>query len=128
MLLIFACIKYTRDNFQLSTELTIIFAVILFVISMSGVGIGIAVSDLGVFPGCSITFLFYCLLLMGYSLIKIVAGLKKANTIPVFFSPWVFPIYQYVPSKQKIERNDHMGLQLFIGIGLVSTWSISCVI
>lgn len=121
-------IKYLMGNFRLPKILSIFTIFLTFIIVVSGIVIGCSISDLGVYAGCSITLLFFSIILIGYSLIIVINSLRKADKIPIFFSPWVFPIYKYSPTKQCIIRYDNMGSQLFIGLFIIIIWSITCVI
>ena len=125
---IFIAVEFTQNNLRFSKPVGIFAGIFTFIISFAGVAFGIAYDELGVYGGCSLTYLFLCTVLILHALFKFRIELEKINTVPVFFSPWVFPIYKYSPAKEKIERRDEMGLHLLIGLGLVILWSISCVI
>jgi hypothetical protein len=121
-------VKYCSEGFKLSYYWVFFLIILTAIIGLSGVGIGIALDSLGIYAGFSISYLFFSLLFIGYSVVIIIKNLRKTTTAPVFFSPWVFPIYKYNPKTRMVEKADEMGKQLMLGLNLILFWAISCII
>lgn len=123
----YIAIKYTQ-TFTFSPNLKLFAVLVTFIIGCSSIVIGCLVSSLGIFQGCSITFLFFSALFIFYSVFNLTYEINRPHISPIFFSPWIFPIYKYDYTKQKIIRYDEIGFYMLLGLGVTSIWSISCVI
>jgi len=52
-----------------------------------------------IFSGISISIWVLAAMMLVYAIAEIGSDLSKMETKPVFFSPWLFPVYVYNPKK-----------------------------
>jgi hypothetical protein len=64
------------------------------------------VGELSNFIGFSISTYLLALLLIVFGVGKTIYDIRNMKTRPIFFSPWVFPIYVFNPSKQDVQANN----------------------
>jgi hypothetical protein len=82
------------------------------------------VGELSIFMGFSISTWLLAFLLLVFGIGKTYFDLRGMRTIPVFFSPWVFPIYIFNPKKQDVQRNNLPAGCLLGAFVLLLFWSI----
>lgn len=77
------------------------------------------------FVGFSITYLaiLFCLIL--YVVRKLIADFANKATSPVFYSPWVFPIYKYDPNLNALKKDSAQGYMTFAVIFFFWIWTIA---
>jgi hypothetical protein len=86
---------YYMPNAWTAINLTIVTAVII-----SATVVSFFFSDtFRIFSGVSISIWVTAAMMLVYALAEIGSDLSKMETKPVFFSPWLFPVYVYNPKK-----------------------------
>lgn len=61
-----------------------------------------------------------------YAVAEIASDISKMEKNPVFFSPWLFPIYIYNPKKNDVEPHNLPTVALLGGLVILMMWSVVC--
>jgi hypothetical protein len=131
--LIIACfvaimIRYTSNGFYLPFVWKGFAMVMTVIVCAVGIVIGVLSDGLGIFLGFSITYFSIAAFMALYCLQIFINDYRTRNIAPIFFSPWVFPIYKYNPRTEKMARHNTFGALLFILIMMLLVWSVLCTI
>jgi hypothetical protein len=79
-----------------------------------------------VFSGVSISIWIIAAMMLVYAFAEISSDLSKMETKPVFFSPWLFPVYVYNPKKNDVEAHNLPTVALIGGLVTMMLWSVLC--
>lgn len=82
------------------------------------------VGELSIFMGFSISVWLFSLLLLAFGIFRISYDVRSMKSRPIFFSPWVFPIYVYDPKKQSIKSNNLPAGSILGALVLLLIWSV----
>ena len=115
--------KYFMPRGLYWTNVAVGLAIILCALIMS-----IAIDSFSQFVGFSISYGVAVLLIAGLGMDELGTDLWNIEDEPLFFSPWVFPIYQYDAKKDRIKTKNKGALLLYFSLLLVTAWSVICVI
>jgi hypothetical protein len=63
---------------------------------------------------------------MIYSISSIYSDIINSDKKPVFFSPWIFPVYIFNPKKNDVEPRNGPAAGLMIALLIMIAWSASC--
>ena len=77
-----------------------------------------------VFFGFSLSIWVFALLLFIYSFAEIFSDVAHLETKPLFFSPWVFPVYIYNPKKNDVESHNLPSICMMIAFIVLLLWSV----
>jgi hypothetical protein len=85
--------------------------------------IALSWNDFNTFVGWSISYGIIVLMIFLYGAVQLGRDIMKAEIEPIYFSPWVFPIFKYTIKKNDIElRNGPVAL-ILLCILLTLCWS-----
>lgn len=76
-----------------------------------------------IFMGFSISAWLFALVLLAYGYGKLIVDYKNLKRKPVFFSPWIFPIFKFDPKKQDVVPHNLPGGCIILGNGVMICWS-----
>mmetsp|Transcript_963 Transcript_963/g.880 ORF Transcript_963/g.880 Transcript_963/m.880 type:complete len:303 (-) Transcript_963:2447-3355(-) len=95
---------YVKNNHSFPRWILYAFYITLGIILLMIFIIAIIVDDFNEFTGFSISFLLIALILGVNVLRRLVIDFKEMSKKPVFYSPWIFPIYRYDPEIGTIRK------------------------
>jgi hypothetical protein len=121
-------IKYVTNSFFLPIHWKILLIIVTGAICLVGVVIGIFSDGVGPFVGFSISYFAVVGFITLYGASIFAKDYRKRDIAPIFFSPWVFPIYKYHLKSEKIKKHNIVGVIMFGVILLVLVWSILCTV
>lgn len=81
------------------------------------------VPDLPIFVGFSISIWLFAFLLFAFGAGRIINMYLNLRYKPVFFSPWVFPIYRFDPRKQDVIKDYLPAAALITALVIMIGWS-----
>jgi hypothetical protein len=115
---------YVNHNYYLPRRYRIVNTVLLILACLVAMVVSWFVQDFDQFVGFSITYGLIFLAILFYGGSKMLRDLKRSEEAPIFFSPWIFPIYKYDPEADDIiSRNLPSLCIFFVGFGAIF-WSI----
>jgi hypothetical protein len=78
------------------------------------------------FEGLSISIWVLSFFIFVYAFAELFSSIKKIETNPIFFSPWIFPVYVYNPKKNDVVKNNGPAIAMLIGYVIMIAWSVLC--
>ena len=115
---------YAKNDFYMPRLWTIINLTIVIIIIASSLIISFFVDRFAIFSGFSLSTWIFALLLFVYSCSEIGSDYAKLEKIPVYFSPWIFPVYIYSPKKNDVEVRNFPSICLLLGFLVMIAWSV----
>lgn len=100
--------------------------VIVIGIIISATVVSLFFEEFRTFTGVSISCWVTAALFIVYAISEISTDIATIETKPVFFSPWIFPIYIYNPKKNDVEPHNLPTVSLIVGLILMMVWSVLC--
>lgn len=95
-------------------------------VSLISLILSLIIDSFNKFLGFSVSFGIVVAILLTYSIVEIWRDNKNSAKKPIYYSPWIFPIYRYNPSAEDIEPHNRHALALVMGLLLCMVWSILC--
>lgn len=129
VLLIYGFIQlhvYIKNDWNMPKVFLIINSIIVAIIVLAGLVISIFSEDFHEFYGATVTCGLIAALFLGVSIFTIFKDNQKAKQAPVFYSPWIFPVYQYNPKKNNVRMKNYPAVFMFLGFGVIIGWSFLC--
>jgi hypothetical protein len=77
-----------------------------------------------IFVGVSISTWILAAMILVYGLTEVWTDLRNMERKPIFYSPWVFPVYRYNAKKNDVESNNGPAAALVTGFVILITWSV----
>lgn len=105
---------------------TVINLIIVGLVIIAATVVSWFVEEYRTFLGISISIWVFAALLLVYALAEIGSDVMKMETKPVFFSPWVFPVYIYNAKKNDVEPHNLPTIALITGLLVLLAWSVLC--
>jgi len=127
-LFVIVLIRYVTNNYYLPFFWKLFFFTLCVFIGAVGIIVGIFADGVGPFVGFSITYFSIVGFLMFYGLSVYIRDYRDRDIAPLFFSPWVFPIYKYDPKEEKIKNHNNVGVMMYSVLGMTLVWSVLCVV
>jgi hypothetical protein len=121
-------IKYVENDFYLPFLWQGFLLFITTCVCVIGIIVGIFVDGVGAFIGFSISYFSILGFAALYGLGLFIRDYRKLDIAPIFFSPWVFPIFKYDPKKDCLKKHNVIGVILFGVLAGLLVWSILCAI
>lgn len=90
--------------------------------------VSIIIDEFRTYFGISISTWMLALMLLVYAGSEISSDLSKMETKPIFFSPWLFPVYSYNAKKNDVESKNGPAIALISGILILMVWSVTCAV
>jgi uncharacterized membrane protein len=97
--IIFQVIIYMKNDQYLPRIWVIINIVVVICAIIATFVASFFVGELSIFMGFSISAWLSALLLLVFGIFRITYDIRNMKQRPIFFSPWVFPIYIFDPKK-----------------------------
>jgi hypothetical protein len=117
---------YAKNDFYMPPLWTIINLVIVIGIIISATVVSFFYDEYRTFTGVSISCWVTAALFLVYAMSEIGSDVAKMETKPVFFSPWIFPVYIYNPKKNDVEDHTTPTIALMFGLVIMIMWSVLC--
>ena len=86
--------------------------------------VSLCVPGFTVFLGFSISTWLLSVLLFVFGFGRIMLDYRNLKQKPVFFSPWVFPIYKFDPKKQDVVKHNLSAICMISSLVIMIAWSI----
>ena len=103
---------------------TVINLIIVGIMIVSALIISFFVQGFRIFLGFSISTWLFALLLGVYAFSEITSSVKESDTKPVFYSPWIFPAYVYIPKKNDVESCNKTATAMVAAFIVLIGWSV----
>ena len=120
-------IRYAANGFYLNYFLKIFTLTLTLIVCAIGIVVGV-MSNLGTFFGFSISYFSIMFFLALYTLQMFILDYNNRDIAPIFYSPWIFPIYKYDPKKETLLSHNTFGVMIVLICGMILVWSVLCVI
>jgi hypothetical protein len=120
--------SFLSNNYKLPLVSKVLLALTTSGVCVSAIVVGVYVDSLGKFVGFTVTYFAFILLISGGLLFKLYRDFKMRDTAPLFFSPWVFPIYRYDPVKDRLIPYNYTGMLIYFMLSMCLVWSVVCVV
>lgn len=117
---------YVRNDYYMPNLWTAINLIIVIGIIISATVVSFFFEEYRTFTGISISCWVTAALFIVYALSEIGSDLSTMEKKPVFFSPWIFPVYIYNPKKNDVESHSFPTAALLIGLSIIILWSVLC--
>ena len=117
---------YVKNDFYMPNLWTAINLVFVIGIIISATVVSFFFDQYRTFTGISISCWVTAALFIVYALSEIGSDLAKMEKTPVFFSPWIFPVYIYNAKKNDVEPHSFPTVSLMIGFTIIILWSVLC--
>lgn len=115
-----------KSGYYLPKSWTIVNLTIVIGIIISATVVSFFVEGFRIFFGFSISVWVFAALLFVYAFAEIFSDYSKRETHPIFYSPWIFPVYIYNPKKNDIERHSLPAIAMLVGFITMIGWSVLC--
>ena len=117
-------IIYVKNDNYMPRIWIIVNIVVVLCVSISSFVASFFVGELSIFMGFSISVWLFALLLLVFGISRIIFDIKSMKQRPIFFSPWVFPIYVFDPKKQGIRQANLPAGSILTALVLLLIWSV----
>jgi hypothetical protein len=121
---IFQAIIYHKNHNYMPRVWILINVGIVFCAIVASFVASFFVGDLSIFMGFSISTWLLSFLLIVFGIGRLVYDLRSQRTRPMFFSPWVFPIYAFDPKKQDVTPENLPAGCILGALVLLEFWSV----
>ena len=101
---------------------------VMGLVGIAALIVGIAYDELHSFLGWSISYAVFAGLICLDGLYEMASDIKNAEKEPIYFSPWVFPIFKYKAKKNDIELRNNPVILIFVALFSAYLWSFQCTI
>jgi hypothetical protein len=122
--IIFQVIIYMKNDQYLPRVWVIVNIVVIICAVIATFVASFFVGELSIFMGFSISAWLFALLLLVFGIFRITYDIRNMKSRPIFFSPWVFPIYVFDPKKQSIAPANLPAGSVLGGLVLLLFWSV----
>jgi len=117
---------YNRNGNYLPKKWLIANGIILSLIAITTFIVSLAVDGFSVFIGWSISYGIITGMIFLYGMSDLFRDLMSAEEEPVYFSPWVFPVFKYIPKKNDIQLRNTPAALVLLSLSLALGWSFQC--
>jgi len=117
---------YAKNDYYMPNLWTAINLIIVIGIIISATVVSLFFDEFRTFTGVSISCWVTAALFIVYAMSEIGSDLAKMETKPVFFSPWIFPVYIYNTKKNDVEPHNFPTVALIVGLIIMILWSVLC--
>ncbi len=100
----------------------------LFLICSISLIVALTMESYNDYVGFSIFYLVLNLLILVYSYYSLQRDIVMRNEEPLYFSPWIFPIFKYSSEHKIIKINNLPVVLFFFSILMLFSWTISLII
>jgi len=124
--LVFQIRIYINNDYYLPKMWQLINVGLLALALIAAFVLSFIIDDFNVFVGFTITILGTAFFILVYSFGVLLQDLNRINSKPIFFSPWIFPVYRYNTRKNDVDKRNEPAVGVIVGMLLVLFWSIFC--
>jgi hypothetical protein len=124
---LYAFYIYHKNNDSIPRKFMIITLSLIFSICFISLICALAIKAFNDFVGFSITYLVFNILIFVYAYSQLSYDFYTKTNQPMFFSPWIFPIYKYADVQRVIKIRNRPVLTFIFALLMFWTWTI-CVI
>lgn len=125
---VFVLAYYIRNKYYMPRGLFYTNLAIALLIVLLALVLSIALDGFNIFVGFSISFGVLVLIVFVLGLDDLGGDLMHIEDEPLFFSPWVFPIYQFNSKKDRLVQRNRGALLVYLALMLALAWSILCIV
>lgn len=115
---------YVKNDYYLPKTYAIVNLIIGLACVIAPAIVSLCVEDFRVFFGFSISTWILAVLLFVYGFAEISSDVAHIETKPLFFSPWVFPVYIYNPKKNDVESHNGPSIAIITSFIILLIWSV----
>mmetsp|Transcript_7891 Transcript_7891/g.1034 ORF Transcript_7891/g.1034 Transcript_7891/m.1034 type:complete len:326 (+) Transcript_7891:2950-3927(+) len=128
LLYIGIAVVYVKNDFFLPRGCRYFAFLLTGLLCLTAFVIGLIIEDLSAFAGFTITYFTAVAFISIYTVSIWIRSIKYRDTAPIFFSPWIFPIYKYSPMQERIAEYNRAGIFIYLVIFMLNFWSILAII
>lgn len=120
--------RYLKNNRSFSRKSVVIGFWAGFGLIISIFIVSLCMDSFNDFVGFSLSYLALLICYSIYAIKNFISDIMNSSTNPVFYSPWIFPIYKYDPAVNNLKNNNSQGYVSLSALGFFWLWSIAVVI
>ncbi len=121
---IFQVIVYLKNDQYMPTVWVIVNCLVVICAVIATFVASFLVKEISIFMGFSIALWLTAFLLLVFGSLRIAYDMQLMKSRPIFFSPWVFPIYRFDPKKQTVVPANLPAGCILTALVLLLFWSI----
>lgn len=121
---IFSVWIYIKNEYYFPVVFQIINMTLAILIIIGTFIVSLIVNDFSNFFGFSISLWILAFFILLYAASELGTDILNFSKRPVFFSPWIFPVYIYNPKKNDVESHNLPSIALLIGFLILMLWSL----
>ncbi|CAG9327882.1 unnamed protein product [Blepharisma stoltei] len=126
---IYRLFKFVYKGWWKSSILKYLSIIFIFLVSWTGLAVGLYLTErLGIYAGFTISYYTCVAFIFICSSISLFTSIHRMRTEPIFFSPWIFPIYKYETKNDRLIKYNELGLMMCGTIGLIMIYGVICII
>lgn len=128
---LFVFMMYVTNNFYLTRPWQMLSYFLTILACWLGLAVGLSENDrekLNIFAGFTVSFFTVVAIILLLTSVELYQSFRSMKLKPIFFSPWVFPIYKYDTLNDRLVKYNRIGLQVFSIVVLIMIYSVICVI
>lgn len=119
---------YIKNDYYLPVAWQIVNGIIILFIVVGCFVASLIIEEFANFFGFSISTWILAFFILLYSYSELSTDIMNVEKNPVYFSPWIFPVYIYIPKKNDIDPHNGPATALVIGYLLLLCWSVLCTV
>lgn len=119
---------YTKNGFYMPVHWKIINLVLVTLIVLSAVVVSFFDQNLLTFEGFTLSIWTLCFFILLYSFLNFAIDIWHMDNLPLYFSPWIFPVYKYNPKKNDVESHNGPALAFVAGFIILIFWAVICTV
>jgi len=121
--LVFQVYLYVKNDYELPTAWAAVNVAIIACVMVVAIVLSFFLPGFSNFIGVSIAVWLLAAMFLVFALSEISSDLKNMETKPVFFSPWIFPVYNYNLKKNDVTANNGPAVALIVGFLVLIMWA-----
>lgn len=115
---------YVKNEYYMPPFWNTLNFILLVLAIISSFVVSLFIPGLHIFLGFSISVWFLCALLLLYGYGNLLIDWVNMQKKPIFYSPWIFPIYKYDPRKQDVVPHNRAAASAIAGLVILIMWSV----
>jgi hypothetical protein len=119
---------YTKNEHYMPNIWFYINCILSFVLIITPVVLGLILNNFLAYIGFSISVWTLAFFMMIYSVSSIYSDIMNRDANPLFYSPWIFPVYAFNPKKNDIISRNRPNVILILSLMIMICWSATCTV
>jgi hypothetical protein len=115
---------YQKNEYYMPTKWTYVNILVVICAIIAAFVASLIAPGFTIFLGFSISVWLLSILLFVFGFGRVMFDYVNLRKRPVFFSPWIFPIFRYDPKKQDIEKQNLPAQCLLASLVILIFWSV----